>query len=251
VEGNILNRLLIRFTLLFVILLILIPIGTMALNHDTSKTISIKSKTKEKVVGSLPEANVTLYAVEREGDLEGFRLGIDGSVKYFPYWVNVSNKTYWPQLFYKDINKDGVNELIIVLTTGYGTGVKEQTVHVFQKTKTDVGEIYREINVDNPISILKKNVKTNLTKSKAIIIIGNKRTVVKIEKLGIVPAHLSSDVVTGNIVHFDVLENELTAIMGAQIAPAGGYIGDFYITYKFKDDIYQVGRIKFIPLENS
>lgn len=38
--------------------------------------------------------------------------------------------------------------------------------------------------------ILLKNVKIKLANSEAIINIGNERTVVKIEKLGIIPAHL-------------------------------------------------------------
>ena len=82
------------------------------------------------------------------------------------------------------------------------------------------GEIYREIIVDNPMAILLKNVKTKLTKSEAIINIGNERTVIELDKLGIDPENLFLDVVTGNLVRFDVLDNELTAIMGAQTSPA-------------------------------
>ena len=77
------NRLLIRFAVFFVILLILIPFGTKALNHETPKTISIQNETKEKIVGNLPEANVTLYAIEREGNLEKFRLETNGEYSVF------------------------------------------------------------------------------------------------------------------------------------------------------------------------
>ncbi|MBO0601854.1 hypothetical protein I2483_09290 [Sporosarcina sp. E16_3] len=213
--------------------------------------ITIQNETKEKVVGNLLEANVTLYAIEREGYLEKFRLEANGGIQYFPYWINVSNEAYWPQLFYKDIIQDGKKELIIVLTRGYGTGVIEQFVHVLHNTETNFGEVYGEILVDNPMAILLKNVKTKLTKSEAIINIGNERTVIQLDKLGIDPKRLFSDVVTGSLVRFDVLDNELTAIMGAQTSPLGGYIGEFHITYEFKDQMYQVKRIKFIPLETS
>jgi hypothetical protein len=134
---------------------------------------------------------------------------------------------------------------------GDGTGLIEHNVHVFQKTKTNIGEVYREIIVDNPMAILLKNIKTKLTKTEAIINIGNEKTVIKIDKLGIDPKNLFPEMGIGNLVRFDVLDNELTAIMGAQISPAGGYIGDFHITYEFKDDMYPVKRIKFISLENS
>ncbi|MGG2082540.1 hypothetical protein [Lysinibacillus pakistanensis] len=42
----------------------------------------------------------------------------------------------------------------------------------------------------------------------------------------------------------------MTAIIGAQIAPVGGYIGSFYITYILKDKKFQLKKIKFISNKN-
>lgn len=232
------NRSLIRFTIFFVTLLILISLEIKALANQ--------NETEDKIVGNLPEVNVTLYAIERDGYLENFKLKSNGGIQYYPSWINVSNEAYKPQLFYNDINSDGKKELIIILTTGYGTGIIEQNIHVLHKTKTDIGEVYKEIIVDNPMTILLKNVKTKLTKSKAIINIGNEQTIINIDELDIDPKNLFSDIVTGNIVKFNVLNDKLTAIIGAQVSPVGGYIGSFYITYTFKDGMYQLKRIKFI-----
>lgn len=247
------NRLLMRFTIFFVLLITLIPLEIRAyekVDRKNYKTISVQNETDEKPVGKLPEANVTLYAIERDGHLEKFKLQANGGIQYFPDWINVSNEAYSPKLFYNDINQDGKKELVVVLTRGYGTGVLEQNVHVLQKIKTNIGEIYREVIVDNPIAIINKNVKTKLTKSEAIITIGNKKTVIKIDKLGINPKNLFSDIYMGNIVRYDVLNNELIAIIGAQISPAD-YIGNFQITYTFKDKMYQLKKIEFIPNEQS
>lgn len=232
------NRSLIRFTIFFVTLLILISLEIKALANQ--------NETEDKIVGNLPEVNVTLYAIERDGYLENFKLKSNGGIQYYPSWINVSNEAYKPQLFYNDINSDGKKELIIILTTGYGTGIIEQNIYVLHKTKTDIGEVYKEIIVDNPMTILLKNVKTKLTKSKAIINIGNEQTIINIDELDIDPKNLFSDIVTGNIVKFNVLNDKLTAIIGAQVSPVGGYIGSFYITYTFKDGMYQLKRIKFI-----
>lgn len=210
---------------------------------------SIQNINSEKVVGNLQEDNVTLYASEREGNLEKFRLEANGINQYFPFWINVDNEAYWPQLFYKDINQDGEKELIIVLTRGYGTGLINQEVHVLQKTETNMGNVYKEMIVDNPLEILLKNVKTKLTKSSATINIGNNITDINLDKLGIDAKNIFSDIVTDNLVRFSVLNNELTAIIGAQVSPVGGYIGSFYITYEYKNGMYIVKKIDFIQDE--
>ncbi|MDW0114815.1 hypothetical protein QT711_16585 [Sporosarcina saromensis] len=92
--------------------------------------------------------------------MENFRLGANGSIQHFPFWINVSNESYWPQLIYRDINQDGEKELIIILTKGYGTGIILQDVHVLHNTETNFGDVYREMIVDNLLAILLKNVKT-------------------------------------------------------------------------------------------
>ncbi|WP_339250105.1 hypothetical protein NSQ43_10880 [Sporosarcina sp. FSL W8-0480] len=206
----------------------------------------VKSMSGEEVVGKIPEAYIYLYATEREGNLEKFRLEANGAIQYFPFWINVSNESYWPQLIYSDINHDGEKELIIILTKGYGTGTILQEVHVLHNTETNIGNVYREMIVDNPMAILLKNVKTKLTKSVATITIGNEKTVIKIDKLRIEPKNLFSDVVTDNLIRFEVIDNKLMAIVGAQIAPAGGYIGSFHLTYEFQNGLYECRKIEFV-----
>ena len=204
------------------------------------------NKTVEIVVGKLPNENLTLYATEREDYLENFRLESNGVTQYFPDWKNVSNESYWPIFFYNDINQDGKKELIIILTKGYGTGLIDQDVHVLHKTKSNAGLVYKEIIVDNPMTAILKNVRTQLKKSEATINIANEKISIKVSDLGIDPKNLFSNIVTGNLVSFDVLNNELVAIIGAQISPVGGYIGSFHVTYIFKDGMYQVKNITFV-----
>lgn len=242
-------KLLTKITLFISILLMLVPLETYASEEGFYKTVTNENTKKEILVGSLPEANANLYATEREGTLENFRLHLSSGDKDLPFWSNVSNRSYWPNLFYKDINQDGKKELIFVLTTEYGNDTVKHNVHVFHEIKTNLGNAYEEILVDNPIAIILKNVKTKLTKLKAIITLGNKKTVIKIDELGIDPKHLFPDIAIGNITEFKILDNKLTANVGASVSPAGGYLGDFHITYAFKDKMYQVEKIEFIPVK--
>lgn len=240
-------KLLTKITVFISILLMLVPLETYSSEKGFYKTVTNENTKKEILVGSLPEANGNLYATEREGTLENFRLNLPSGDKYLPFWSNVSNRSYWPNLFYKDINQDGKKELIFVLTTEYGNDTVKQNVHVFHEIKTNLGNSYEEILIDNPMAIILKNVKTKSTKSEAIITLGNKKTVIKIDELGIDPKHLFPDIAIGNITEFKILDNKLTANVGASVSPAGGYLGDFHITYTFKDKMYQVEKIEFIP----
>lgn len=210
-----------------------ITVNTDALNEE-----------KEKILGSIPEANLTFYAQENEGNLVNFRMSLNGRTKYFPYWRNVSNETYAPQFFYNDINGDGKKELIVILTQGYGTGILEQNIHVLHQLRTNAGDAYKEIIVDDPRTILLRNVKTRLTKDEAIIAIGKNEKRYNIKKIVPGPDGLFSNIVTDNLISYEIIENQLIAKMGAQIGP-GLFIGSFYITYKFKDGFYQMKDIEF------
>lgn len=224
-----------KLAFLFILLIILVPMKTMA-------------NTGEKIVGSIPEAKATLYATEKEGVFErgltNFKLQWMGHPKFFPGWTNVINPSYHPELYYSDINNDGKKEIIIVLTTGYGSEEVIQEVHVLH-IREDGGLL--EILVDNPMAIINKNVKTKANKTEAVITIGNKTTKINVKELGIVPSHLFDNVSIGSILKFKVINNKLMAIVGATIAPSGGYLGEIHITYNLKDNMYQAEQINFIP----
>ncbi|MGG2082539.1 hypothetical protein [Lysinibacillus pakistanensis] len=161
------------------------PLGAKDLteNHES---IPGQSKT-EIVVGNLPEANITLYAIQQDEYLKNFKLESNGNIQHFTNWINVSYEAYNPRIFYTDIDSDGNKELIIVLTTDYRTGILEQKVHVFHKNKTNIGDVYKEVLVDNPIAIILKNVKMTLTESEATITIGDKKAVINIDNMALTP----------------------------------------------------------------
>lgn len=238
-----------RISILCLLLLITFPFGTHAYKSDWDNELSRQNQTKEIVVGELPEAKITLFAKEREGILEKFRLEENGISQHFSFWINVSNETYWPQLINTDINQDGEKELIIILTRGYGTGVINQEIHVLHKIDTNFGNVYREILVDNPITTLLKKVKMELTKSHALITIGHHKTEIEIDKLGIEPRNLFSDITTANLLRFEIIDNNLMAIIGAQVSPVGGFIGSFRITYEYKNEMYEAKKIEFVQVE--
>ncbi|MFF5395872.1 hypothetical protein ACFY5J_00565 [Peribacillus butanolivorans] len=213
-------------------------------NGQGMTTVFAESK---KVISKSKEANVIIYAndIDRKyGMYRDFEMKIDGGTRYFPYWVNVTNPSYAPRILYNDLNQDKKKDLTIVLTKGYGTEALDSEVHVLNKTQTNIGEIYEEVLVDNPIAIILKNVKTKLTQHEAVVSIGDKKSVINIEKFQIPPDHLFNDVAFGSIVKFDVVDNHLVASVGGQITPAM-FIGTIEVSYEFKDKMYQAKKIEF------
>ncbi len=206
-------------------------------NQEANSVIIMTKDKISKMVANIPDEEVVLSAVEKDGMYEDFTLEIKGS-KRFLDWKNVSNPTYAPELLLKDIDHHGQKELIAILTNGTGTGVHVTEAHIINQ------ETLSETYIDNPKAIILKNVKTKITDNEVEISIGNQKTVINIEKLNIEPANLFSDVGFGNICDYEVVNDELRVTMGAQISPAY-FIGEVQITYILKDSMYQASKIEF------
>jgi hypothetical protein len=195
--------------------------------------------------------DVSLFAKEMNDNYTDFKIDFRGSVLSRPYWINTTNPTFSPQIKYEDINNDGKKELIIILTKDTGTGILEQEAHVFhiqnQKINMQFVEVPVEVLVEDPMAIVFKNVKSKLKPNTAQIKIGEREYTINIKPLHIQANDLFANVYFGNKITFDVKDNLLIAKIGAQIAPAGGYIGDIYITYMYKDKMYQEKSIDFLP----
>jgi hypothetical protein len=206
-------------------------------DHDmknNSLYISNKGESQSEVVATFKEAKATLYATKREGNLEKFRLVIDQETRWFPFWRNSDTPAFGPRFFYEDLNQDGEKELVIILTTGHGTGVLVTEAHVLQKTPTNVGNLYMEKLIDNPLAIINKNVKMKkLSEDKVEITIGKSKTIDNIYKyLG------------GEHIEFSVYKNELVAFISGHLSPPPE--GAILITYEFKDNMYQAKKIEYV-----
>lgn len=230
------------------VIILIIAISLLAV---LSKAIATTNDYDE--IAKSDKVGVTIYAKKMNGLYTDFKIDFQGSLFSKPYWINTTSPTWSPEIIYEDISQDGKKELVIILTKGTGTGVLEREVHVFQmqqrKSEKTQSVMPVEVPVDDPIAILLKNVKTEITPNKAIVSIGDKKYTIDIKPLGIQPEHLFDDIYFGNLINFEIKNNQLIAKLGGQISPVGGYVGDIQITYIFKDKIYQAKSIEFIPYE--
>jgi hypothetical protein len=201
------------------------------------KSVSATNEGYEMVT-KLPKEDIALYAKKMNGFYRDFKIDFKGETYFRPFWINDTNPTYAPKLFYEDINEDGKKELIITLTKGYGTGVLDEEVYVYRYTNGLI-----DVIVDNPLAIIYKNVKTKLTTEKAEIILENK--VYIIDTKSIEPLHLFEDIGFGSIIDYEVINKKLMVRVSGQIEPAM-VVGDIVITYEYRDKMYQAKAIEFI-----
>ncbi|OLS33445.1 hypothetical protein [Bacillus sp. MRMR6] len=192
------------------------------------------------VIAKSDQDHITIYAKEMDGLYYDFKIDFKGSVFSRPYWMNATNPTYAPQIYYEDITEDEKKELIIILTKGYGTGALDQEVNVFHIDTNRFGEVL----VDHPMRIVNQNIKSRLNPSKAEITIGKKRYVINVKELNLLPGTLFDEINFGSIIKYEVKNNKLFAILHPQFSP-GAFVGSIIITYEYRDKMYQAKSIEF------
>jgi len=72
-------------------------------------------------------------------------------------WKNVANPTYVPIKYIADVDNDNKDEIIILLTTGYGTGIYVQDLHILNL------EDLTEIDFEDPIEAINNSVYSSIT----------------------------------------------------------------------------------------
>ncbi|MCM2534601.1 hypothetical protein NDK43_22480 [Neobacillus pocheonensis] len=168
------------------------------------------------------EADFKLYSkLNSEGDMyEGFYIEYKGRQCFFDY-KNVTNPSFYPEVVYDDISGDGKKDLVVINTLGHGTGISAKEVRVFHEVFFDGEDFLREKLVESPIIAVHKS-----------------KTYQRLIKQG--PVYVGDDQI-----YFQVVDHKLTAHVGARKNQYN--IGDFTVTYQFKNDIYQLKSIHYRP----
>lgn len=138
---------------------------------------------------------------------------------------NVTNPTYAPEIISVDLNGDGNNEIAVILTTGYGTGVYASEIHLRD------GETGLNIPVEDALIAIKK------------------QAVLPNMMLNAESEHSFEQPVIGSIIRYYVENNILKASAGVQISP-GEFIGEFEIEYAHVNGVYVAGEAIFSKFEN-
>lgn len=135
--------------------------------------------------------------------------------KTFP-WKNVTNPSYHPAVHVADVDDDGQNEIIIILTSSYGTGLNEQEIHVLNK------EDLSELMLEDPLLAIKDRVTSQIIHDQDQIKVAVETAGVKVER-----TYTESDAVLwneevgfGSIIGYSVNDNVITATVPGSVSPA-------------------------------
>lgn len=206
-----------------VIIVIVIGIGLMSNpkavgiigGADGSTNIIVRPEGGVEIVET---DKVTLIANNVTDDMyEGIIVQTQDKINAFP-WVNVTNPSYVPTVNIADVNNDGKDEIIIILTTGYGTGVLQQDIHVL-----NMGDL-SEINIQNPMEEINKNVSSTITENEGKVNVTVKWNGKIIEKSNYNPDYAGiwfDEVSFGSHIRYDIIDNKIIANVSGAISPAG------------------------------
>lgn len=86
------------------------------------------------------------------GIYDKVQLQIAGQTKDFE-WSSLADDNYLPQIFYVDVNKDEVNECVVILTDDLGNNYISEKCHIIDKDTLD------EINIYDVKKYLDENIR--------------------------------------------------------------------------------------------
>ncbi|GAB6110235.1 M56 family metallopeptidase [Fusibacter bizertensis] len=131
-------------------------------------------------------------------------------------WINVTNPTYAPTINVTDINNDGKEEVIIILITGYGTGVLQQEIHILNRE-----DLY-ELNIQDPLEAIHKKVTSTIINKEGKVNVNLNWDGKVIEK-----SYSESDagiwfdeVAFGAIINYEIIDNKITASIPGAVSPS-------------------------------
>lgn len=227
-----------KFFILILIPAILIGCTGNDLSLQNKNKCTYEEKDNYKMIASILNKNIFLYGKKGETRYFDIKLKIGENYKTFD-WTNTLNiGNYPPKLILSDINNDGINELIIILIEGYGTGIHIEAIKILNINTMD------QINTVDTIDTIDKNVKSKLTRQNVRIKIGEKVYLLKTNDYTSNIKNLFSNIEYGSEIYFSIKNNKIQAKVSAQITP-GAYIGYFVIEYKYQGNQLVVDNIIF------
>ncbi len=131
-------------------------------------------------------------------------------------WENVINPTYAPVKIIADVDNDSKDEIIILLTTGYGTGVHVQEIHILNSE--DLTERY----IEDPVETINNTVASSITVNGDKVdmsIKWNGRTIEKSYDKSYAGSWFEK-IAFGAIVNYEVVNNRIIAKVPGAMSPS-------------------------------
>lgn len=158
-------------------------------------------------------------------------------------WETIDFESFYPTIEESDLDGDLKKEVILVLTTGKGTGILESAVHVLRQDFT-------EIPVSDPIEAVTKQFKAELKKMNGeleytITVAGKTYRSLFQEESN---TDWFDTPVLGKVLRYWMQDGRLFADLTVQVSP-GHYMGDVSVAYSYDNGSMKASEITFNKLE--
>lgn len=172
---------------------------------------------------------------------ENFTLQVGDDLFYnFPEWRNAK---FAPALFYEDINADELKDIIVVLTSGSGSGISTKEIHVLNQVK-DPYIRYHEVPVESVEDAVERLVKMEQKGNKILIMIDDREYEVDYPKFGYsTPIHSPQ---IGAIEEYAPKNGVLYGYTTAFVSIPEASIGQFKVKYGWNGKMYKAESVAFI-----
>jgi hypothetical protein len=209
---------------------------------------------KQPLIAAIPEKDIYLYEIK---DTKEAQLMLTvGDKKCYYNWIGFTPRFILPKMSVSDFDKDGKDELSVILYVGSGTGVSIEELHILEISETAKKECFKDqvFSAEDYVSQLKKTVKfktyTKAGKLMGTITAGGKKYTVSLKEFQSDEfGKISNDLCWWDIVGFDSKNNKLTASFGVGIscknAPTPQYIGDLYADVSYKAGKFKLANFRF------
>lgn len=180
-----------------------------------------------------------------DGVYHSFTLKLNGRTTTFT-GTQVNNDAYPIQIELNDLTGDGVDDALVVLTAGYGTGARQIEPHLFD------GGTLAEYPVDDPVAAVK--AKAAFGEDADNFLVGLDGGIQRVAKsafrlmAGVDYTPYVSDLFCTYILDVD----RLVASVPCWIGPGNTEtIGTFRVTYRFDGEGFRAEKVQFVSCEKA
>ncbi|QNU67899.1 hypothetical protein EHE19_005470 [Ruminiclostridium herbifermentans] len=233
-------------------------------NDKNKKVITTPEEyeaSKLPLLAAIPEKEIYLYDT-KDGQVI---LSIGGNKSYYD-WICLTPRFILPQMQLGDFDKDGLDELSVILYTDSGTGVSIQELHIIELSNVNISlenqsenkktEDYKDhmFSADDYISQLKDKIsfKTYLDSGQLMgkISIDTKSYTVSLKEFQTDEyGKISSELYFASIVSFTCENNKLKSEFGVGIicenVPQACYIGKISADVEYNEGKFELMNFSF------
>lgn len=210
---------------------------------DSWEPVSLKSPTEDKtayLAAAVWKQAATADGVEllakdaKDSDFyaSGFKVVSADRQRIFPWNGELGSKgsNYPPQLLHVDLDGDGKNEIVVILTVMHGAGMLEQEFHVLRPDLT-------EVQAEQPLAAIRREVKAGLSAKED----GTVEASIQLQKQSFTHVFAHEDagvwfdgVAFGARTEFALADGKLVFRVSAAASP-GMFLGTITGVYSYKD----------------